>query len=99
MFSFEQVDTVKDYKEAFSRVHLNRQMSDYKLVLDWCNIFLSSQCVTPFKGTKISFALFFDMNKIFEAYVAFCLRRDNPSDLIQTQVGLKYLIESTIKKF
>ena len=99
LFAFDEVEPATDIKKAFSRVKLNRQMKDYALVLDWCKIFLSFQCTTPFKGSTLAFALLFDMNRIFEDYVASCLRRDNPDKDISTQVSRKYLIESPRKEF
>lgn len=99
LFAFDDVEPATDIKKAFSRVQLNRQMKDYALVLDWCELFLSSQSATPFKGSTLAFALLFDMNRIFEDYVASCLRRDNPNKDISTQVSRKYLIESPRKEF
>ncbi len=99
LFAFDEVEPATDIKKSFAKVQLNRQMKDYALVLDWCEIFLSSQCTTPFKGSTLAFALLFDMNRIFEDYVASCLRRDNPEKDISTQVSRKYLIESPRKEF
>ncbi len=98
LFIFDDVVPITDRSTAFSNIKLNRQMRDYAVVLEWCKIFLSSESVTPFKGSTVAFALLFDMNRIFEDYVAACLRRNNPDDDIKTQVGTKYLSENP-KKF
>ncbi len=99
LFIFDAASSVTDMKKAFTEVKLDRQMNSYDLVLDWCKIFLSYHSTTPFNGSTLAFALLFDMNRIFEAYVASCLRRDNPNENISTQVGRKYLIESPRKEF
>ncbi len=99
LFVFDAVTPITDLNKSFSLIQKNRQMRDYGVVLDWCKILLSSESVTPFRGSSIAFALLFDMNLIFEDYVATCLRRNNPNSEIQTQVGTKYLIEEPKKEF
>lgn len=99
LFVFDEVDELPLPIKNFNNMKLNRQTKDYGLVLEWCKIFLRDSCITSLKGNTKAFALFFDMNLIFEDYVAKCLRRSFPEKDIKTQVTGKYLIEGPKKEF
>lgn len=99
MFTFSDVESLQLPLKNISKVNLNRQMKSYSSVLNWCKIFLSEKSIIPLKGNTLSFALFFDMNRLFEDYVAACLRNQFPEKDIKTQVSRKYLIESPKKEF
>lgn len=75
LFVFDSIAPSVDFKTDFSKVKLNRQMKDYEQVLIWCKTFLENNSFSPYKGNDLSFALLFDMNLLFESYVAAYLRR------------------------
>ncbi|MDD2828713.1 MAG: McrC family protein [Sulfuricurvum sp.] len=75
LFVFDSIAPSVDFKTDFSKVKLNRQMRDYEQVLIWCKTFLENNSFSPYKGNDLSFALLFDMNLLFESYVAAYLRR------------------------
>lgn len=83
LFVFDSVLPSVDFKTDFSKVKLNRQMKDYEQVLIWCKTFLENNSFSPYKGNDLSFTLLFDMNLLFESYVAAYLRRQY--DNISTQ--------------
>ena len=91
LFVFNDISFSRNHKIDFSKVKLNRQMNDYKLVLQWCKLFLDEESFIAFKGKSAVFALLFNMNQIFEDYVATCLRK-NYGD-VKTQCSSKYLLE------
>ena len=74
-------------------------MQDYEKVLHWCQLFLNNESFTSFKGNSIAFALLFDMNRVFEDYVAYCLKKNNPEMEIKTQVSTEHLIIEPKKEF
>lgn len=59
----------------FERVSADRTMKEYQTILEWCRIFLSGQSFTPFRGDSRAYALLFQMEKVFERYVAVLLKK------------------------
>ena len=96
---FSNISKVHDIHNAFSSIKLNRQIVHYEQTITWCKIFLFNESFTSVKGNSVAFALLFDMNKVFEDYVAFCLKRDFPNEKIKTQIASKYLLEKPKKEF
>jgi 5-methylcytosine-specific restriction enzyme subunit McrC len=98
LFVFDAITTSVDFKTDFSKVRLNRQMKDYEQVLIWCKIFLENNSFSAYKGNDLSFALLFDMNLLFESYVAAYLRKQ--FDRITTQDKTHHLAyENGVGKF
>lgn len=76
MFIFEGVDTIStDIEAAFNMINLDRTLKYYDLPLKWAKIFLLEEAFTPFRGKTVSFALLFDMNKLFESYVGYFFKK------------------------
>jgi 5-methylcytosine-specific restriction enzyme subunit McrC len=92
LFVFDEISPVFDIKSSFSQIKMGRQMKDYENLLRWARMFLDSESFSSFKGKSVAFALLFDMNKVFEDYVAHCLRRDNTEWIVETQIREKYLL-------
>jgi len=76
LFIFDLIEPSGNPKADFSKIKENRNMKYYENVLSWCRMFLNNESVTPFKGDTVAFALLFDMNRIFEDYVAWWLKRE-----------------------
>ena len=75
LFIFDDVSISKNIKADFEKINLNRLMKDYDNVLLWAKIFLLNESFSNYKGKHIAFALLFDMNKLFESYVYYVLRK------------------------
>jgi len=99
LFVFNEIETVHDTWNAFKNVKIDRQMKDYEKVLHWCRLFLNNESFTSFKGNSMAFALLFDMNRVFEDYVAYCLKKNYPELEIKTQVSTEHLIIEPKKEF
>ncbi len=85
LFIFDQIPEVQDIQVAFSKVRIDRTIKHYDLPLKWSKVFLLNQSFTPFIGKTVSYALLFDMNWIFESYVAAALK--NNKELCQKLTG------------
>lgn len=59
----------------FGRISLNRQNERFEDVLRFCRLLLSGRTPTVRAGGNRTFSLLFDMNKVFERFVAAFLRR------------------------
>ncbi len=99
LFAFDTIEPVRDVKTTFEKVKLDRQMHDYFQVLKLCRLFLNNESFTSFKGSSVAFALLFDMNRVFEDYVAHCLKRAYPRRNITAQVATEHLIEAPRREF
>ena len=75
LFVFDGVNVSGHIDEDFKKVKLDRQMNDYKFVLQWVKIFLHSNSFSPYKGNDVAFALLFDMNVLFESYIGHLLKK------------------------
>lgn len=73
-FVFEDVPESVDAALDFSKVKTDRSMGYYKEVLDWCRLLLSGQGPTASVGGFNTLTLLYPMERIFENYVAHCLR-------------------------
>ncbi|MDD8049431.1 MAG: McrC family protein [Thomasclavelia sp.] len=99
--SFKDVDYSSNYKDDFSKFNKDRNMKDYEIVLTWCMVFLMNKSFTSFVGSQVSIALLFPMEKLFEDYIAFRLRKqlDRNTYVVSTQDRKYYLFDEPTKKF
>ncbi len=93
---FEDVELSFNTHADFSKVKPNRQISHYEQTLIWCKIFLQDKSFSSHEGNDLAYAILFDMNKLFEAYVGYKLKKVFQD--VRLQDRGKYLIEEP-KKF
>lgn len=74
-FIFSDIMPSESVDKDLAKAVKSRHFKHYDLVLLWCKIFLKKQSFTPYFGTENAFAMLFDMNKLFESFVAHCLRK------------------------
>lgn len=97
-FVFEEVPASKDIHSDFQKVKLSRGMSYYQEVLSWCNLLLNGQGPTASSGNFNTLSLLYPMERIFEDYVAHCLRKNienyfDEGDVLKTQSSKHSLVE------
>lgn len=68
--AFESVATSTNCAKDFAALSIDKTNRDYKAVMNWTRLFLAEKSFTPFDGRVKALALLFDMNRLFEAYVA-----------------------------
>ncbi|ELJ9035962.1 restriction endonuclease, partial [Campylobacter jejuni] len=91
MQMLDEVEFSKNYEKDFS-YKISRHFDYYENLLLWCKIFLKNESFMPYHGKNEAFALLFPMEKIFEDYVAYMLKKVNPAQDIKVQNNGKYLI-------
>ena len=74
-FIFADIASSRNIDKDLSQCATSRLFNAYDLVLQWCRVFLKKQAFTPYQGSAKAFALLFDMNKLFESFVASELRK------------------------
>ncbi|WP_051171368.1 McrC family protein [Spongiibacter marinus] len=75
-FVFDGVPASSDVHSDFKKVKLSRGMSYYHEALSWCNSLLNGQGPTASSGGFNTLSLLYPMERIFEDYVAHCLRKN-----------------------
>lgn len=68
--AFEMVDPSVNYHKDFAKVSIDRNTSDYKMLMQWSKVFLMNKSFTTFSGKEQSRALLFPMESVYESYVA-----------------------------
>lgn len=82
---FEFVDLTNSPEQTFQKVSIGRNYTYYEQTLDWCRIFLSRKSFTSFKGSSLAFAILFPMEEIFEAYIAYMMKKSIPDANVSAQ--------------
>ena len=90
LYIFDGVDEVKNIKSSFDKLVLNRTLKYYENALNLSKIFLLNQSLVPYRGKNIAFALLFDMNRLFEDFIAYYLKKNYKLNL-KTQDKTHYL--------
>lgn len=101
-FIFADIKESSNFKADFAKCHNNRHFKAYELILAWCELFLMGKSFAQYSGQSLAYALLFDMNKLFESFVAHHLRREiyqNHNEFenfeIKTQARGKFLISNS----
>ena len=82
---FEFVDLTNSPEQTFQKVSIGRNYTYYEQTLDWCRIFLSRKSFTSFKGSSLAFAVLFPMEEVFEAYIAYMMKKSIPDANVSAQ--------------
>jgi len=80
-------------KDLATCEHLNRFFQHYKLVLEWCRVFLENKSFTSFSGNCVNWAILFPMQVVFESYIGSLFRRYSFNYSISLQDKSHYLLE------
>lgn len=97
LFIFDEVSFSRDFDSDFQSICRDRDFSRYEKILSWCRIFLKKEGISTFCGGTVSFSLLFDMNRVFEDFVADFFRKSGRK--VAAQKSGKYLVELPKKRF
>lgn len=67
---FDDVSVSRDVTKDLRSCIRDRNLTHYRTVISMCEVFLGGQTYTSFRGSSISQALLFNMNDLFEKYIA-----------------------------
>lgn len=93
IFTFEEVEISKNPINDFKKCRFDRTMRDYQQIIQWCKVFLDNKSFCSYKGDSLTYALLFDMNVLFESFVAYHLKKEFKDSTIKTQDRKYKLIE------
>lgn len=92
---FDSVAASNNYRKDFATVSIDRTNREYQAVMNWTRIFFSGKSFTTAAGKAEALALLFDMNKLFEAYVAEHVRKFfSDKFTVKIQAREKYLFDA-----
>ena len=96
-FVFDEISPSQNYDKDFAKCVNLRHFKAYELVLLWCKVFLKRHNFIPYQGLDKAFALLFDMNELFESFVAWYLKKyvaqKDYKCQIKAQESSKHLLE------
>ncbi len=99
LFVFEGITESKNIDVDFKKIKSARGMKHYIKPLQLAEMFLQHKYICPVVGSTLAFSLLFDMNKVFENYVAHCLKKSGKYQKVKTQVSQEYLVAFPNNKF
>jgi 5-methylcytosine-specific restriction enzyme subunit McrC len=94
IFIFDDVGVSHDIKSDFNKCKKDRSTKHYEEILRWCSIFLNNHSFSPYRGNDVAYALLFDMNLLFESYVADFFKKNYKDRNVKTQDRQYKLVES-----
>ena len=93
LFWFDQVPITKNYKSDFRAIKQDRFVNHYQKALPLCRLILARLNPLTKQGQNQCISVLFDMNRVFENYVASKLRTKITRWNLKTQVSQQYLVE------
>lgn len=99
--AFEMVEPSVNYQKDFSKVSIDRNTIDYKMLMQWSKVFLMNKSFTTFSGKAQSRALLFPMESVYESYVALNMKKVMGADgwNVSTQDKGHYLFIEPRRQF
>ncbi|EKO5172511.1 McrC family protein [Vibrio vulnificus] len=93
-FAFVDVPISKSVKQDLSALKLDRSMLDYQVPIAWAKLILAGFSPLSMKGESSALSLLFQMEAVFESYVASVLRTSLPENVeLTTQASSKHLVK------
>ncbi|MEE4811617.1 McrC family protein [Pseudomonas alliivorans] len=94
-----EIPNSRDTAQDFKQWRRDRLMAHYQPVKPWCELIIQQQTPLAVAGEWRGMSLLFPMEKLFERYVAACLKDSLPADAtLQTQPGSAFLCTHIGKK-
>lgn len=99
--SFEMVEPSVNYTKDFSRVKIDRTTKEYTMLIQWTKVFLMNKSFTTFSGDNLSKSLLFPMEKVFESYITFYIKKifGNDGWDVSSQDKSYYLFNEPRRRF
>lgn len=89
-----EIPTSRDTTQDFKQWRNDRLMAHYQPVKPWCELIIQQQTPLAIAGEWQGMSLLFPMEKLFERYVAACLRESLPKDAtLHVERKSEYLCE------
>ncbi|BAP62904.1 McrC family protein [Methanococcus maripaludis] len=97
-FVFDEISESKNIEKDFNACKSGRLMVNYENILLWCRVFLKNESFINFKGSNVAFALLYPMEKIFESYLTYKIKKSGKFDYVKAQDSRFFLVKEDFKK-
>ena len=87
----ESTDLISDFRKVSGS---NRLFLNYKQAISWSEVFLMNKSFTNFSGNSKNIAILFPMERIFEDYVGYLMKKYADGHKIKTQDKSYYLVSN-----
>ena len=93
-FIFADISQSDSIEYDFIQCNNMSRAKEYEMALLWCKIFLKNQAFSPYAGRDRAVAFLFPMEKLFESFVSFWLKKCADGFSVTTQESRKYLLQN-----
>ena len=97
-FIFADISPSENIQHDFMQCVNMSRAKEYETILSWCKIFLRKQAFSPYAGGDRAVAFLFPMEKLFESFVGFWLKKRAKDFEVKTQESKKYLLQDKENK-
>lgn len=92
-FIFADISPSENVESDFIQCNNMNRAKEYKMILLWCKVFLGQKAFSPYVGSDKAIAFLFPMEKLFESFVSFWLKKCAKDFKVKTQESGKYLLQ------
>lgn len=96
-FIFADISPSENIQHDFMQCVNMSRAKEYETILSWCKIFLRKQAFSLYAGGDRAMAFLFPMEKLFESFVGFWLKKCAKDFEVKTQESRKYLLQDENK--
>ncbi|CAM3319181.1 Restriction endonuclease [Helicobacter labetoulli] len=92
-FIFADISPSENIESDFIKCNNMSRAKEYEMILLWCKVFLGQKAFSPYVGSDKAIAFVFPMEKLFESFVSFWLKKCAKDFKVKTQESSKYLLQ------
>ena len=96
-FIFADISPSENIESDFIKCNNMSRAKEYEMILLWCKVFLGQKAFSPYVGSDKAIAFLFPMEKLFESFVGFWLKKCAKGFEVKTQESRKYLLQDENK--
>ena len=96
-FIFADISSSENIESDFIKCNNMGRAKEYKMIILWCKVFLGQKAFSPYVGSDKAIAFLFPMEKLFESFVGFWLKKCAKGFEVKTQESRKYLLQDENK--
>lgn len=101
-FILQDIQSSKNLPKDFASVKANMRnlkahSREYESLFAWCEIFLKHKSFSTYSGSSVAFALLFDMNKLFESFVAHYFKKTCKDSKVMLQSRGHFMLQKKEK--
>ena len=97
-FIFADISLSENIQADFIQCQTMSRAKEYEMIISWCKVFLEQRAFSPYAGGDKAMAFLFPMEKLFESFVGFWLKKCAKDFKVKTQESGKYLLQDEENK-